>query len=622
MAPKNQGIMTVDPFLVERLIGKKPKTLGLGESINKNIRGYTDDEFFGRYGSGGTKYDQFKRSFASPFKVGADIVTNIPGFFKGIGQYMGQESDVGKSKRAAGVAQQMQGVEFGLPLGITGKKPLTTVKGKQVVPEGLYDRFEPGGQERLISEQFPAGLDIDPTEELAIAGESDLGPEFQETINKRMKEMQDADVIEEEKGIAGELTDEDVAVDGADTAAKKATVASLDEILKETRPGVRFKKYEEYIKEFGDATGLDISGDPDTKQALMSFGLALMQNRAGKDFNISNILSATGEAGEAAMPEFSKAVSEAKAIRAKAGAYALAKTDEDKKAAMNRKNYVVVPKGEGGIKGLAASMDKTQNLLLNSYELNALTENEKFTKNYEIIPSSQYEAVITAALKTPELGKKYMTSKGEIELFEGAEGMFKIPVQFADKNYKGTDPAKKPAFIGDTDAVMKAFRSMRKDIDRGKAQFKELVDEINSSGVTVYRQTGDAIASFGKAFGVNFSDGATSTEKINLILKRIQSKYAPQILGETGKTISDADRERVATIVGDLKFIQSEDQLKDTIKRVFEDIIGGQERKLQQGLRTFNSLIGQKVQFEPGAGLNEEDQKRLAMYENRRKGIS
>ena len=52
MAPKNQGIMTVDPFLAERLVGKNPKILGLGELIDKNTRGYTDDEFFGRYGAG------------------------------------------------------------------------------------------------------------------------------------------------------------------------------------------------------------------------------------------------------------------------------------------------------------------------------------------------------------------------------------------------------------------------------------------------------------------------------------------------------------------------------------------------------------------------------------------
>jgi hypothetical protein len=140
----------------------------------------------------------------------------------------------------------------------------------------------------------------------------------------------------------------EVGVQGADTAAKKATVKALDEFLKDARPGVSPKTFDEYINEFGEATGLDISGEADTKQALMSFGLALMQNRAGKGFNISNILRATGEAGEAAMPDFRKAVAEAKAIRAKAGAYALSKKESDQKKAMDRKSYVVMPK-EGGL---------------------------------------------------------------------------------------------------------------------------------------------------------------------------------------------------------------------------------------------------------------------------------
>ena len=61
---------------------------------------------------------------------------------------------------------------------------------------------------------------------------------------------------------------------------------------------VKPKTFDEYINEFGEATGLDISGEADTKQALMSFGLALMQNRVGKGFNFSNILSSVGEAGE------------------------------------------------------------------------------------------------------------------------------------------------------------------------------------------------------------------------------------------------------------------------------------------------------------------------------------
>ena len=49
-----------------------------------------------------------------------------------------------------------------------------------------------------------------------------------------------------------------------------------------------------------------MSGEPDNKLALMSLGLSLMQNRAGKDFNLSNIIGAAGEAGQKALPLFKK----------------------------------------------------------------------------------------------------------------------------------------------------------------------------------------------------------------------------------------------------------------------------------------------------------------------------
>ena len=74
MAPRNQGIMTVDPTLVERLIGTKPPTRGLGELIGANTRVLTRDEFFGKggpmtLGVGGTKFDEIKRGIASPVKL-------------------------------------------------------------------------------------------------------------------------------------------------------------------------------------------------------------------------------------------------------------------------------------------------------------------------------------------------------------------------------------------------------------------------------------------------------------------------------------------------------------------------------------------------------------------------
>lgn len=89
---------------------------------------------------------------------------------------------------------------------------------------------------------------------------------------------------------------------------------------------------EKYKKEFADATGIDVSGKVDKSQALMAFGLALMQNRAGKGFNVGRLLSAVGKAGEAAMPKLEAAQQEAKAAKLAAGKYALEQIKAGKSA--------------------------------------------------------------------------------------------------------------------------------------------------------------------------------------------------------------------------------------------------------------------------------------------------
>ena len=93
---------------------------------------------------------------------------------------------------------------------------------------------------------------------------------------------------------------------------------------------------ERYKKEFSDATGIDASGKVDKSRALMAFGLALMQNKAGKGFNVGKMLTAVSEAGESALPALDKATADAKAARISAGKYALQqiKSDEDASSAV------------------------------------------------------------------------------------------------------------------------------------------------------------------------------------------------------------------------------------------------------------------------------------------------
>ena len=127
-----------------------------------------------------------------------------------------------------------------------------------------------------------------------------------------------------------------------DYSGKEPTVDLFMEALADTKKAkgeepvkakTREELLEKYKQEFADATGIDISGKPDTSQALMAMGLSMMQNRAGKGFNVGKMLSAVGEAGEKAMPELSRARQEAKAAKVAAGKYALGQIEKGESAA-------------------------------------------------------------------------------------------------------------------------------------------------------------------------------------------------------------------------------------------------------------------------------------------------
>ena len=385
------------------------------------------------------------------------------------------------------------------------------------------------------------------------------------------------------------------AVEGADNPSKQATVGALSEFLAQARPGIKPQTYGEYIKEFGDVTGLDVSGDPDNKVALMSFGLALMQNRAGKDFNVSKILSAVGEAGEAAMPDFRKAITEAKTVRAKAGEYALGKTEKDKASAMNRKNYYIVPKGTGGIKGIASNFDKGQFSMLNSYELNNLVEDPKFNEQYEIVPNATYEKVLAATMKTPEWGEKYLAKYEDIALFNGAGDDFKIPVQRLNGNYKGPDKPKQGFFNAEKyDDYYGRFKRMDTGLNKVSDQLGKAFKISSDGKLNFGGQVTDDIKGFAQAFGINDGGEATPAAEVEYILNSIAAKNAPKILGEAGKTISDNDRIRVELIIGKMKKTGSPAALRLALQEVYELIVVEGKRDVRQGLSTLNRYSGRK----------------------------
>ena len=324
----------------------------------------------------------------------------------------------------------------------------------------------------------------------------------------------------------------------------------------------------------------------------MAFGLALMQNKAGKGFDVGEMLSAVGGAGEKALPELAAARKEARAIRAKAGEYALGRKKEDQAAAMNRTGYYIVPRGQDQ-KSFIDNFDKGRLVRLNSYELNALDKDVEFGQQYEILPMSVYDSVAKEVFKTPEYGDKYASSYDKISLFTDAPDDLQISVQRVDANYKGPDRPGKGYFNPQEYDTYKArLDRMASGLNKTSQKLASAYSLVRDGKLDAPGQIGDAIVGFGNAFGLNLTDQATDRDKVIYILESIGAQEAPRILGEAGKTISDADRERVGRIVGRVKLTQDPNALALALKEVHDLIVVDGIKDVNMGMNTLNQYAG------------------------------
>jgi len=197
---------------------------------------------------------------------------------------------------------------------------------------------------------------------------------------------------------------------------------AMSEYISQARTGAeddlpKIGDIEDYKKKFAEATGVDISGKPDTSQALMAMGLSMMQNRAGKGFNVGKMLSAVGEAGEKALPALTAAKAEARANQVAAGKYALdmESKDETKREAAKKEmsalgQYFILPKGDG-VAGSVSSIlnNKGSYETISKGELQQLMKNPEFASKYDVLPGSMYKEIITEAMKTPEAEENWLT---------------------------------------------------------------------------------------------------------------------------------------------------------------------------------------------------------------------
>ena len=403
--------------------------------------------------------------------------------------------------------------------------------------------------------------------------------------------------------------------------AEDGFMAAMDDFLGSARgasPDKKERTLEQYRKEFADATGIDVSGKVDKRDALMAFGLALMQNKAGKGLNVGKILESVGEAGEKAMPALTKAKEEAKKAGLAAGKYALesrnldqTKDEANVEKGRQRSAFYIVPKGKG-VSGFLANIDQGQLENLNPFELDALMSNESFQEKFDVVPGSTWSGIVEEAMKTPEAAALYLTKNpNTISLIPGVESdLFTIKTFSADPNVAGSE-GRSARLDGDGQEQYRALSAAAQDLERAKGKFMEGFGL--AEGTSAFRFTVDKVDSLAGAFGINVGGGANDTEKLKLFLTKLQAQNAKEILGEAGKTISDADRALVMSIVGNVDVLTNPDLLSEKMNQLYNDIILKKERQIFSALQTLDRYSGRKIASRLGGGgeLNAEEQAEL-----------
>lgn len=413
---------------------------------------------------------------------------------------------------------------------------------------------------------------------------------------------------------AKSFDDTSMTIPDSEKIAEDTFKQAMDEFLGMARgasPEKRERTLEEYKKEFAAATGVDVSGKIDKSQALMALGLGLMQNRAGRGFDVSKILNAVGQAGEKALPELEKAKNKAQTAALAAGKYALesrnsdqAKDEADLEKGRQRSGFYIVPKGKG-VSGFIANIDQGQLERLNPFELDALMSNKSFQEKFDVLPESTFSSVVAEAMKTPEAAVYWDTkAPRKIELFgEGAGDMFTIEAWRALPQ-----SGKDNKLVGSGQDAYEGLARAARDMAKARQKFGDAFGLIE--GTSAFRFSLDKVDSLAAAFGVNFKEGTNDTEKLKLFLTKLQAKNAKEILGEAGKTISDADRALVANIVGNVDLFSNPELLEQKVTELFQEIIVKKERDILDALTTLDRYSGRNIASRLGDGgpLTEEEQ--------------
>jgi len=485
-------------------------------------------------------------------------------------------TETGRKKIAERIARDTSGMELGLPI------DTSVPKGK--IGSGLATGYtDPDGKKQTTESTFGQSLETrdevakrlaelsnkadkanigvdsygaDKSGDQVVSGEETIDPKGQfsdpeaeaalaEMQQKITENTQLGDMSQEGADIPV-ATEEDkkVVLSEAELLAKKqkdAFTNLIASVSEETGMGSKKedgkpKTIEDYKAEFAKATGIDVSGEPDNKMALMSLGLSLMQNRAGKGFDLSKILGSVGEAGQKAMPAFEKARQEARAGQVAAGKFALQQTKADKDAlkAANTER--------------AKYLRGRRDVILDRIAETATDQQKAYTK-------FKFDEAIEF-LKQGKKSDKYSQIKTR-KLIQGND------VLKVDIGYQGT----KPMYANPKDNVRsivgerkKIYRSLGR-IDKLSGIIKDMYnDSATGIGGTAGQIVFDKAISGLSAIGITdakawFGERGVSKEsEAKTILNLLVQENKRFILKESGNGVSNLDKQDLDKAFGKIKW--------------------------------------------------------------------
>jgi len=412
----------------------------------------------------------------------------------------------------------------------------------------------------------PADFDGEMGEDLIVGGSADA-PNKTDGSNAEFE----ARIEREERGEFDDLS----ATSGASGSAalKKDTTNLYKGLLDDSLASYnkmlglapsKAKTMQEYKDEFSKATGIDISGDPDNKAALTAFGLALMQNKAGKGFNVGKLLSSIGEAGEKALPLMERARQEARANQLAAGQYALGET---KTATANRQKFLVD-------QATYLRDRRDQVLGAETARINQLSDNEEKRRAERELARVKFGYDLDVKLADADLKGAQKAAENKVKTSDTISfedpGVKGLKITTATRASDGKQVFKQPVLeasalgtaLGDVQEGITSLDRVRdaiikvKDLPAGATgqKAKEMLQGIASSLNLNLNQEpvfekkvidGEEVEVF-----AGYSDKPKPLADADAIRKRVILQFKRFLTQETGNGISNVDIKQVEAILG------------------------------------------------------------------------